>query len=179
MRVPILDKTKEGNFLLINGKVENGTVTLNDKLITVPSNAPAQVLEIKDSQDELVKCAYPGEIVQIKVNVADEEVIQKGYVLCHKDQPMPVSQLFEADLEILDIPAHAPITKGFSCMMHLHTIAEEVEIKTLIKADDKLNPKLATKNQKLLCRISTRNPLAMEKFEVMPSMAWFTLRYEG
>jgi translation elongation factor EF-1alpha len=59
--------------LIVHGKIENGTLRIGDKLAIMPSGAPAQVLEIFDAKNELVKIAYPGENIQIKINVADDE----------------------------------------------------------------------------------------------------------
>ena len=72
LRIPILDKMKDPN-LVCHGKVENGTVRLGDKLAIMPAGAPAQVLELLDGKGDAVEYATPGENVQIKIHVADEE----------------------------------------------------------------------------------------------------------
>ena len=46
LRIPVLDKMKDGNRSVIFGKVEQGTVRLGDKLGLAPSNQPCQVLDI-------------------------------------------------------------------------------------------------------------------------------------
>ncbi len=40
MRIPIIDKMKDKD-IIAHGKVENGTITLGDKLAIMPSGAPA------------------------------------------------------------------------------------------------------------------------------------------
>lgn len=58
----------------------------------------------------------------MKLNVADDDQIQRGYVLCHRDSMMPVTDLFEAEVDILDLVEYKPIiSKGYTCMMHIHT----------------------------------------------------------
>lgn len=119
--------------LTVHGKVENGTINLGDKLAIMPSGAPAQVIGLLDAKGAVVKYATPGENVQVQVNVADDDQIQRGYVLCHRDSMMPVTEIFEAEMEILDLLEYKPIiSKGYTCMMHIHTWNEEVVIKDLI-----------------------------------------------
>jgi len=128
---------KDSN-LIVHGKVENGTVKLGDKLAIMPSGAPAQVLTLYDAKGDQVPYACPGENIQIKINVADDDQIQRGYVLCHRDSMMPVTEIFEAELEVLTLLEYKPIlTKGYSCMMHIHTYSDEVEIKDLVKVTEK------------------------------------------
>lgn len=42
--------------------------------------------------------ATPGENVQIKINVSDDDQIQRGFVINHRDQMMPVTEVFEAEV---------------------------------------------------------------------------------
>jgi peptide chain release factor subunit 3 len=51
---------------------------------------------------------------------------------------MPVTEVFEAEMDVLDLLDYKPIlTKGYSCMMHIHTFNDEIIIKELIKSIDK------------------------------------------
>lgn len=72
LRIPIIDKMKDSG-IICHGKVENGTVRLGDKLAIMPAGNPAQVLQLADGKGRPVEYAAPGENVQIKINVADEE----------------------------------------------------------------------------------------------------------
>ena len=62
LRIPIIDKMKEKD-VIAHGKVENGTISLGDKLAIMPSGAPAQVLGLLDGKGNSVKYAAPGENV--------------------------------------------------------------------------------------------------------------------
>lgn len=62
LRIPILDKMKDKE-IIAHGKVENGTITLGDKLAIMPSGAPAQVVNLLDAKGRVVKYATPGENV--------------------------------------------------------------------------------------------------------------------
>lgn len=176
LRIPILDKMKEKD-LIVHGKVENGTLKLGDLLAMMPSGIPAQVLGLLDGKSQVVKVAYPGENVQIKLNVADEESVQRGNVLCHRDSMMPVTEIFEAEMDILDLLDYKPIlSKGYTCIMHIHTYNDEIVIKDIVRTEEindkgektvKQKPQFAKSQSKVICRITPKNPLALEKFETI------------
>lgn len=193
LRIPVQDKMKDQGFI-IHGKVENGSVTMGDKLIVMPKAEPTQVLELRDAKGRIVEYATPGENVQIKLNITDDEVlqtqmIQPGYVICHRESPMPATEIFEAEVEVLELLEVKPIiSKGYSCMMHIHTYASEISIKDIVKAwvkNDrqevtlKEKPAFVRSQTKMICRIETRGPISLEKFDVMEQMGRFTLRDEG
>ena len=176
LRIPILDKMKDP-ALVCHGKVENGSIRLGDKLCVAPSGVPAQVLSLLDGRGEEVEYAGPGENVQIKINVADDEQIQRGFVLCHRDNMMPVTEVFEAEIDILDLLEYKPlITKGYTCIMHIHTFADEVVIKDIVRSEEKNDrgevtvkhkPQFARSQTKIIARVAPKNPLALEKFETI------------
>ena len=62
LRIPILDKMKDKD-LIVHGKVENGTISIGDKLAMMPSGVPAQVMGLLDGKGQNVKYAAPGENV--------------------------------------------------------------------------------------------------------------------
>jgi translation elongation factor EF-1alpha len=51
---------------------------------------------------------------------------------------MPVTEIFEAEVQVLELAEYKPIlTKGYTCMMHIHTYHDEVIIKDIVKSWDK------------------------------------------
>lgn len=51
---------------------------------------------------------------------------------------MPASILFEAEIDLLELLEYKPImTKGYTCMIHIHTFSDEVTIKDLLWAIEK------------------------------------------
>jgi len=188
LRIPILDKMKDKDIIM-HGKVENGTVRHGDKLCIAPHGGLAQVLELKDGKGRQVMYAASGENVQIRINVSDEDHIQRGFVVCHRDNMMPITDIFEAELEVLELLEYKPIlSKGYTCIMHAHTFNDEVIIKDIVKAYErndkgeetvKDKPQYARGNSRIICRITPKNPIAIEKFESIPQMGRFTLRDEG
>lgn len=90
-----------------------------------------------DGKGQTVRYAAPGENVQIFLNIANEDAVKRGDVLCHRDTMMPVTDLFEAEMDILDLLDYKPLmTKGYTCIMHIHTYNDEVIIKDLISTTE-------------------------------------------
>ena len=69
----------------------------------------------------------------MKLNVADDDLIQRGFVLCHRENRMPVTEIFEAEVDVLELLEYKPIlSKGYTCIMHIHTFNDEVVIKDIV-----------------------------------------------
>jgi translation elongation factor EF-1alpha len=100
---------------VIFGKVESGTVRLGDAIKLMPSGLSCHVRTILNGKDESVRYAKPGENVQIRLNTENEDRVNKGDVICPRDQQIvPISELFEAELEILKLINYKPImSKGY------------------------------------------------------------------
>lgn len=149
IRIPIMDKIKDRGVVIF-GKVESGTVHMGDKLMLMPSNLPCQVLNVYNSKEEAVRYAKPGENVKIRLlHIDDENQVNKGDVLCNRDTPMPVSELFEAEVEILELLDYKPIlSKGYQCILHIHTSADEAVIKDIMVSYEKNDRGDVTEKQK-------------------------------
>lgn len=117
-------------------------------------------------------------------------MLNKGDVIVSRDAPVPVTMLFEAEIDVLELLDHKMIiSRGYSCIMHCHTIAEDIIIKDLLSVTEKnlATGNLETKEQPKFIksfsqgkvRISTKVPIAIEKFDVLPQLGRFTLRDEG
>ena len=98
-------------------------------------------------------------------------------MLCNKEQPIPVTQIFEAEVEVLDLVEYKPIlTKGYSCMMHVHTWQDDVIIKDIVKVwekndrgevTEKIKPQFVRSQCKIICRIQVKTCVSLEKFDVI------------
>lgn len=190
LRMPILEKVKEQG-VVAHGKIESGKVAVGDKIMISPSGFPAQIKEILDHKNESVAFARPGENVQITlIHINDEGMISKGDVISGRENVTPVTKMFEAEMDLLEMLPQKPIlSKGYSCVMHCHTFADDIVIEAImdikelntVSGEMEINPKarFARSHQQCRVRISTAVPLAMEKYEVFPQLGRFTLRDEG
>jgi len=190
LRIPILDKLNEDGGRTIFGKVESGTIRLGDKLCISPSEIPCQVGLIKDSKGNKVEYARPGENIQAKLlRIDTDDKIAKGDVLCLRENPVPVTELMEAEIDLLELLSYKQImSRGYACILHMHTLAVEINIKDIVKSTeldaagqkvDKERPKYIRSFAKATVRIGFNVPVPVEKFEDMPPLGRFTLRDEG
>jgi len=50
---------------------------------------------------------------------------------------MPVTEVFEAEVDVLDLLDYKPIlSKGYQCVMHIHTYNDEVVVKEILKTQE-------------------------------------------
>lgn len=189
LRIPVLDKMFDRGCIVF-GKVESGTIRLGDTLRLMPSGISCQVQAIYNGKKQFVKYAKPGENVELRLNIENEDRVNKGEVLCHRDaNPVPVSELFEAEVDILELIPYKPIlSKGYQCVLHIHTVADDATVKEILvsyekndKGDivEKQRPQFVKSFTKMICRIQTRIPIPLEKNETLPQLGRFTLRDEG
>ena len=67
-------------------------------------------------------------------------------MICSTEDLCPVSQLFIAELTLLKLPVHKPImSQGYTCVLHMHTSVQEMEIEEVETIINPENKKL-TKN---------------------------------
>jgi peptide chain release factor subunit 3 len=189
LRVPVLD-TMQDRGAVIFGKVESGTIKLGDQLKLMPSGILCQVHTIYNSKDQCVRYAKPGENVQLRLNIGDEKRVNRGDVICHRDQAIvPISELFEAEVDIMELISYKPIlSKGYQCILHIHTVSDEVTVKEILvsyeknekgEVIEKQKPQYSRSFSKIICRIQTRIPIALEKHDQIAQLGRFTLRDEG
>jgi peptide chain release factor subunit 3 len=184
IRMPIMDKFKEAGFFVF-GKVESGTIITGMNLAIVPSADEVQIMGIYNSEDKKIPYAKPGENVKVMLKGIEDENLTRGDILCSIDNFPQVCQEFEAQLSVLELPEHKLVmSSGYSCVIHLHALLEEViisEVKAEVDRKTKVK-KVATylkAGSQGIVRITTKNALCCEKYETMQQLGRFTLRDEG
>lgn len=103
MRIPVLD-SYEDRGLVAMGKVESGTLSVGMKVLIVPGNKEAEILNVTvDDDTREVSNAKPGENIRCKLRGVNKEDIHKGFVICSIIKPtVPVIE-FEANLALLEL----------------------------------------------------------------------------
>lgn len=129
------------------------------------------------------------QIKLLHIKEEEDDLVQKGHVLSFRDAIMPASELFEAEIDLLELLDFKPIfSRGYQCMLHMHTFADDCSIKEILVAHEKdaggnevvkENPKYTKSFAKIRARVQTRVPVPLEKFDVVPELGRFTLRDEG
>lgn len=137
LRIPIIARYKDMGTVCILGKQESGTIRVGDKLMMQPGMKQLSCVGLMIDDDE-VTMAGPGENVVVKVKGAEEEDISGGFVLSHADSPTKTGRVFLVQIAVLDLLEHKPlITAGYTCILHIHSLAIECQVASLVSAIDR------------------------------------------
>lgn len=85
-----------------------------------------EVTAIFDETNDELPAAYSGDNVKLRLKGVNDEDVQPGYVLSSPTRPVHTATRFQAQLAILE--SKNIICAGYSCVMHAHTVAEEVSL---------------------------------------------------
>jgi peptide chain release factor subunit 3 len=180
--MPIVDKYSEMGTVLI-GKVESGGMKTGDKLVVMPNRTEVKVDQIWSDDIEVTEVTS-GENIKCKVKGIEESDVTPGFVLCCPANPIKTGRVFDAQVVMLDLKSI--ICAGYSCMLHLQAMAEEVTIQALICLVDKktgekskTRPRFIKQDQIAIARFTATHPICMETFKAHPQLGRFTLRDEG
>lgn len=180
--MPIVDKYSDMGTVVI-GKVESGKCEKGQSLIIMPNRSEVKVDQMWSDDIEVtgVTC---GENVKIKVKGINEDDVTPGFVLCDAIKPIKTGKVFDAQVVVLDLKSI--ICAGYSCVLHLQAMTEEVTIKALICLVDKktgekskTRPRFIKQDQIAIVRFVSNHLICMETFKDHPQLGRFTLRDEG
>jgi len=180
--LPIVDKYSEMGTVVI-GKVESGKCKKGDILLVMPNRVEVKVDQLW-SDDIEVTGVQSGENIKAKLKGIEENEVTPGFVLCDPRNPIKTGTVFDAQVVMLDLKSI--ICAGYSCILHLQAMAEEVTIKALICLVDKKTgeksssrPRFIKQDQIAIVRFVSNHPICMETFKNHPQLGRFTLRDEG
>ena len=183
VRVSILDRYKE-NSVYIMGKLESGTIKYGDTYTLMPSGTKITVDWLFNSEEKGVPYALPGENIRIRCKGIDSEnEVNRGNILCSNDNLCLTFNVFEAEIQVLELPNNLIIAEGFNCVLHYHTFIEEcsitpkAEINRKTKAETKV--KFVRSQSRVKAFVKTKNVLCGEKYETFNNLGRFSMRYEG
>jgi len=180
--MPIVDKYSEMGTVVI-GKVESGRCNKGDTLLVMPNRVEVKVDQLW-SDDIEVTGICSGENIKAKLKGIEETEVSNGFVLCDLNKPIKTGTVFDAQIVMLDLKSI--ICAGYSCILHLQAMAEEVTIKALICLIDKktgekskTRPRFIKQDQIAIARFVSNHQICMETFKDHPQLGRFTLRDEG
>lgn len=125
LMMPISEKYKDMGTIVV-GKIESGHLKKGDNLVLMPNRTAVEVAAIYSEVEEELDVAISGDNVRIRLRGVDDEDICPGFVLTNPNKPIHAVRQFEAQLAILE---HKNIIcAGYSAVMHIHTLAEEVTL---------------------------------------------------
>jgi len=182
LRMPVSDKFRDMGTI-VGGKIESGTVKMNQSILIMPNQTKVEVIGI-DVDDEPAQFARCGDNVLLKLRGVEEEDVSTGFVLCHPTAPVKTTRFFDAQLIILDFKNI--MCAGYTAVMHVHTLVEEVQIADLKHLIDKKTgrkskqpPNFVKQGQICIARIEARGLICIETYNDYPQLGRFTIRDEG
>ncbi|KAK8844031.1 translation elongation factor Tu [Kwoniella newhampshirensis] len=181
--LPVSEKYNEMGTMIM-GKIESGRVKKGDKLLMMPNKSTVEVAGIYSEQTDELEQAFCGDNIRIRLSGLSDKDITPGYVLTSVKKPVHAVTQFRADLSIVE--AKNIITSGYTCVLHVHTLAEEVTITKLLhyydrktKRKSKKAPTHAKQGMLVSCLIETAAPICIESWKDYKMLGRFTLRDEG
>jgi len=128
--------------LYLYGKVESGTIIEDQTITILPSRTQAIIKEIFNAKDERLPFAMAGENVKIKMKGIDESDTKRGDIICNNLNYCQETYEFKATINVLEIPETKKLmSSGYECVLHMHAIAEQIEIFKVEAKWDAVNKK--------------------------------------
>lgn len=123
-------------------------------------------------EEGLGPVAFAGDPVLIVLQGAsDVNILSAGSLLSDPNHPCRVSSKFQARIVTFDAMT-IPLTKGFTGVMHLGSLQEQVSVKRLISQLHKgtgevvkSKPRCIMKNSNALIELECSRPVCMEEFK--------------
>lgn len=187
IRMPIIDKFKDGKGnSVIMGKVESGTILKGSKCVIMPNKIEIEVTGLTyDENSSPLTAARPGDNVRVQMKGEITDQVQTGFVLCSPSNLVHFSNLFQAQLVVMELPRPL-LTPGYEAVIHIHTAQEEVVIARITDQLDRGTGKICKKNPPYLKSgsvgnvvIRTAKPICIEQYDQFPPLGRFTLRDSG
>lgn len=125
LMMPISEKYKDMGTIVV-GKVESGHLRKGDSLLLMPNRTSVEVAGIYNEMEDEVERGMCGDNVRVRLRGIEDEDVSPGFVLTTPVKPVHAVRQFEAQLAILE--HKSIICAGYSAVMHIHTLAEEVNL---------------------------------------------------
>ncbi|EDO48034.1 predicted protein, partial [Nematostella vectensis] len=182
VRLPIADKYRDMGTIVL-GKVESGTINKGQTLVLMPNKVNVELTTVIYDEEEMTS-ARAGDNVKLRLKGVEEEDVSPGFVLCSPHNLCHTVRTFDAQVVILE--HKSIICAGYSAVLHIHNVVEEVSFLTLIALIDKktgkkgqTRPRFIKQDQIAIARLETQGVICIEKFSDFQQMGRFTLRDEG
>eukprot|EP01054_Gregarina_sp_Poly1_P002099 Gregarina_sp_Poly_1__2098@NODE_1554_length_3855_cov_59_429514_g1026_i0_p1_GENE_NODE_1554_length_3855_cov_59_429514_g1026_i0NODE_1554_length_3855_cov_59_429514_g1026_i0_p1_ORF_typecomplete_len486_score67_17GTP_EFTU/PF00009_27/4_9e03GTP_EFTU/PF00009_27/1_2e46GTP_EFTU_D3/PF03143_17/1_8e04GTP_EFTU_D3/PF03143_17/1_5e04GTP_EFTU_D3/PF03143_17/1_8e28MMR_HSR1/PF01926_23/0_00096FeoB_N/PF02421_18/4_2e02FeoB_N/PF02421_18/0_042GTP_EFTU_D2/PF03144_25/8_2e02GTP_EFTU_D2/PF03144_25/0_068AIG1/PF04548_16/0_034S100 len=184
LRIPLLAGHRDNGVVAV-GKVESGVAMVDQPAMLMPNRVRVKIVGVRSGEQDYAY-AKPGENVELRLFGVEEDQIKKGCILSSIKQRVPVANLIEAQVVIVDLLEHRPIlTAGYKCVLHAHTVCEEVELEKLIDAVNKTtkkrqkHPAFVKADMIVTCQLRAAQSICLEPFSAQAQLGRFTLRDEG
>jgi peptide chain release factor subunit 3 len=123
--MPISEKYNDMGTVVV-GKLESGRVRKGDPLLMMPNHLTVEVMALYNEMEDEIAAAFAGDNIRLRLRGVDDKDITPGFVITSVHKPVHAVKQFIAQLAILE---HKNIIcAGYSAVMHVHTLSEEVTL---------------------------------------------------
>ena len=165
------------------GKIETGTLNMNDEVIFMPTGEKGKINSIETHYSRMNN-ASAGDNIGFNVKGVPRDKVKRGDVAGHTSDPPKVAKAFKGRIFIIHHPT--AVAAGYTPVAHIHTAQIAVRFDQLIsKLDPRTgqvleeNPGYLRTGDAAVVRFVPLQPLACEKFTDFPQLGRFALRDMG
>lgn len=165
------------------GKIETGTLNMNDEVIFMPTGEKGRINSIETHYSRMNN-ASAGDNIGFNVKGVPRDKVKRGDVAGHTSDPPTVAKAFKGRIFIIHHPT--AVAAGYTPVAHIHTAQIAVRFDKLIsKLDPRTgqvleeNPGYLRTGDAAVVRFVPLQPLACEKFTDFPQLGRFALRDMG
>ena len=184
LRVPIQDVYSiTGVGTVPVGRVETGTMKVNDKIVVMPSGATGEIKSIETHHTQM-QSAQAGDNIGFNLRGIEKKDIKRGDVLGDPANPPKVAKEFLAQIIVIHHPT--ALAPGYTPVMHCHTAQVAATITEFVSkinpasgAVDEESPKFLKVGDSAIVKIRPVRPTPIETFKEFPEMGRFALRDMG
>ena len=184
LRLPIQDVYSISGFGTVPvGRVETGTMKPGDTVMIMPAGIKTEVKSIEMHHQQLQK-AEPGDNVGFNVKGVDKKDMKRGDVVGSVQAPPNVSQIFKAQIVVINHPT--AIAPGYTPVFHIHTMQIAATITEILEKKDpktgqtmQKNPEFIKNGDVAIVNIKVSKPICIEKFSDFPQLGRFAIRDMG
>ncbi|MDD5254377.1 MAG: adenylyl-sulfate kinase [Candidatus Nanoarchaeia archaeon] len=177
LRIPIQDVYKFDDRRIIAGKVESGSIKVEDEIIILPSNKKSKVKTIESwlGKDKLNELSAG---LSLGITIEDDLFLKRGEVISKLENKPIVNNLIKCSIfwmgkedlitnkkYILKIGTH-------ETEFEIYTVNEVIDASTLEKSSYK---KSLSRNEIGNLVIKTRDPIVFDSFEEIPTTGRFVI----
>lgn len=178
LRLPIQDVfTITGHGTVPVGRVETGSMKVNEKVVFMPSGATGEVKKIEMHHQEMneAKC---GDNVGFNVKGVDKKDIKRGDVLGSSSSPPTVADEFTAQVVVLNHPT--AISVGYTPVLHIHTAQFAAKITEIVEKKGQPGKVDFIKTGDVaVVKFKPLKPIVVEKYAEFPPLGRFAIRDMG
>lgn len=177
LRFPIQDVYKFDTRRIIAGRLEAGTLKAGDEIVIYPSGKTTKVKTIeywqeKDKTDKVTAGMSVG------ITVEDEFFNKRGEVICHKEDPVTVANVFNANIFWL---GKTPLVANKKYKLKITTDEVEFEVLSVNKIIDaatlesKADLAEINKNDVAEVTIKTKHAICFDEFTKLQATGRFVI----